>query len=172
MRADLDIAFRDVAADQLCFRTDAPPLPALAALRVETLGGWLELHLLGASHQAILRAHGVTVNELVACGMGTPGLPAQVQRAVGPLSCRFEAHIRSGGAAEHATRLRTRFGDDAAALVGEFPGSPDALTVLVAEARPDRCRWRTWHVYPQSDQVAITTTVVTPVNAVTSGGHP
>lgn len=160
MRTVIDTPFRDVAAGQLCFRTDAPAQPSLAVLRLPALGGTLELHLLGASHQALLHTGHVAVSELVACGVGDPGLPDRDHRVVGPLSCRFDAEIRPGAAAR-AAALRLRYDDDPHALVGAFPGSIDALTVLAAEAGPDRCTWRTWHVYPQTDEVAMTTTTVT-----------
>lgn len=160
----LDTAFRDVAADRLCFRTEssAPArLPSLAVLRIAALGGDLELHLLGASHRVVLHTDRATVAELVACGVGQPGLPATHRRKVGPLLCRFQAHVRTRDTADEATRLRHRYGTDANALVGEFPGSSDALTVLAATVGPDRCAWRTWHVYPQSAQVVVTHTTVT-----------
>lgn len=173
MRAVLDTPFRDVAAGQLCFRTDAPVQPSLAVLRLPALGGTLELHLLGASHQALLRTDQVEVTELVACGAGAPGLPARDHRVVGPLACRFQARILSG-AAGHAAALRHRYQDAPDALVGAFPGSSDALTVLAAEVSRHRCRWRTWHVYPQTDEVAMTTTTVTtaPVVAPPAPANP
>lgn len=160
MHHRLPTAFRDVAVDELCFRTDGPVRPALAVLRAEALGGELELRLLGASHQALLRVDDQVLSELVACGVGAPGLPSSDHRTVGPLRCGFESEVRTGGAAATARRLRDRFADDPTALVGEFPGAPDALTVLSASASADRCTWHTWHVYPQCDQVAVTATTV------------
>lgn len=160
MRARLEVPFRDVAADQLCFRTEAAPLPSLGTLRLPALGGELALHLLGASHQALLRTDEAEVAELVACGVGDPGLPAELHRRVGPLACRFDARVERG-ATVAAARLRARYAEDGHALVGEFPGSPDALTVLAARVEADACTWRTWHVYPQTDEVAVTTTTVT-----------
>ncbi|MFD0785789.1 DUF2617 family protein, partial [Micromonospora azadirachtae] len=52
--------------------------------------------------------------------------------------------------------------DDRLALVGVFPGDPDAVTALaVRSGSPGgEVAWRTWHAYPQTNELVLTETVV------------
>ena len=58
--------------------------------------------------------------------------------------------------------LRADLADDPYALVGVFPGDVDAVTAL--SVRPDppdgTVGWRTWHAYPQTNELVLTETVV------------
>ena len=55
-----------------------------------------------------------------------------------------------------ARDLRRRHAGDAGSLVGVFPGSPDALTVLTGRAVRGGWAWASWHVYPGAGEVVRT----------------
>ena len=163
MLEHLDVPYLDTSADALVWQLDAPLQPALAARRVERASWTLDLHLLGASHQVVLRsaaADGVRCRELVACRPGVEGhLPSAVVEERAGLRYRFRSTVESMDADELAARAEELVGRLAGrgdALVGAFPGSPHAVTAI--EVTPDG--WRTWHVYPQAGQVVATETVV------------
>ncbi|MCW2613136.1 MAG: hypothetical protein JWN08_130, partial [Frankiales bacterium] len=52
--------------------------------------------------------------------------------------------------------LRRRCAADPSALVGVFPGSPDALTVLTGREVRGGWAWASWHVYPGAGEVVRT----------------
>lgn len=161
MLEHLDVPYLDASAEGLVWQLDAPLQRALAHRTVER-GAWtLDLHLLGASHQVVLRAaDGEQCSELVACRPGVPGhLPAAVAEDRGGIRYRFCSSVASLTADELAARadeLVARLAPRSDALVGAFPGSPHAVTAI--EATP--AGWRTWHVYPQARQIVATETVV------------
>ena len=71
-----------------------------------------------------------------------------VRRADGAgLTDRVSGIIRDCAADEHA-------------IVGEFPGSPLAITAVRAWAEQDGVAWRTWHAYPKAAELVETRTVV------------
>ena len=163
----LDGPYLDASADHLVWQLDAPLQPALARRRVERPSWTIDLRLLGASHQVVLRSAagrraGVTCSELVACRPGIRGnLPAAVVEERLGLRYGFRSSVESLGDDELADRadgLVARLAGRDDALVGAFPGSPHALTAIDVT----RDGWRTWHVYPQSGQVVTTQTVVEP----------
>lgn len=166
MQAQLRVPYRDTAADDLVWRLGDPRRPALATLELDVPGGRLELRLLGSSHQVLFTAPDTVVSEVVACGVGDPGLPPAAARAVGAWDYRFRAAVhrlpppRFRGRVE---RLVARLSDDPAAIVGRFPGSPHAVTALLAGGDGNGAiRWRTWHAYPQDGRLVTTSTTVQP----------
>jgi hypothetical protein len=54
------------------------------------------------------------------------------------------------------------------AIVGRFPGSPHAVTALLAGPGPGGAgvRWRTWHAYPQDGRLVSTATTVRPRSGI------
>jgi hypothetical protein len=166
MLRDLDVPFLDAAADQLVWRLGAPPRPALAALQVSRLDGLvLDVRLLGASHQVLVRRAGpgddgrVACSELVACEAAVPGdLPAAARRQVDRLDYRFVSSVQQVEQAELADlagALRAR-ATRPSMLVGSFPGSPHAVTAVEVLDTG----WRTWHLYPQAGEVVLTETAL------------
>jgi hypothetical protein len=137
----LDTPYADTTAADLRFALDLPELPALATLTLDTgPHRRLELRLLGASHQVVLHTPAGRLTETVAClPAAADGLPRRLVRP----DYAFRAEIR---------RLRGTL--NARALAGEFPGSPDALTVIAAEGTT----WWTVHAYPQSGEIVRTRT--------------
>ena len=66
-----------------------------------------------------------------------------------------ELHTRIAG-------LRADLADDPYALVGVFPGDADAVTALAVrtDLPHGSLGWRTWHAYPQTNELVLTETVV------------
>ena len=66
------------------------------------------------------------------------------------------------GCSEQVAALRADLADDPYALVGVFPGDPDAVTALAVRPAPPAgaVRWRTWHAYPQTNELVLTETMV------------
>ena len=172
MQARLLVPYRDTAADDLFWRLGDPRHPALACLELDVGGGGrLELRLLGNSHQVVFTAPGAVVSEVVACGTGVPGLPPAADRAVDGWDYRFRSASRRLPPArfgDQVDRLVARLADHPSAIVGRFPGSPHAVTALLADRVRDAgpgcagVRWRTWHAYPQDGRLVATTTTLRP----------
>ncbi|AVT28536.1 DUF2617 domain-containing protein [Plantactinospora sp. BC1] len=177
MLVTLHTAYEDTTAAELSHALDTPEQPALHLLDLGLAhlgrpGTRLQLRLLGASHQVVLEGPAGNLIETVACLPGRrPELPATL--ADPATGYRFTARVRRLAAAEmsaRAARLRRDLADDPYALVGVFPGGPDAITALRVARRADPggdgtggIGWRTWHAYPQSGELVETETVVTAV---------
>ncbi|WP_326553187.1 DUF2617 family protein [Micromonospora sp. NBC_01813] len=178
MLVTLDAPYVDTTAADLGFALGLAQLPALHVLDLPLpaplavgggpggagapRSGLLRLRLLGASHQAVLRTGDSELVETVAC---LPGRPRDLPPTVaGPDGYRFAARVRRLPADALAARvgdLRRQLTDDPQALVGIFPGSPDALTALHARFDDGQVSWLTWHSYPQAGELVETETVVT-----------
>jgi hypothetical protein len=158
MHATIATPFVDTRAADLSYAVDRPRLDALRVLTV----GPLELRLLGASHQAVLRVDGQEHSEVVACLAGAADpLPARHDRSWGSAGYRFRSVVETLGPARfahRAARLRDRYRCAEHALVCEFGGLDDAMTILAAE--PTGLGWQTWHSYPQTGELVCTHTTV------------
>jgi hypothetical protein len=179
----LDAPYVDTSAGDLSLALGGPELPALYVLDLDLPGGQrLRLRLLGASHQVLLDAPAdrpaepagaapavltetPVLTETVACLPGRrPDLPATVHQPESGYT--FTANVlrpQAGGLSSRVAALRAELADDPYALVGVFPGDPDAVTALavVPNPAPGTVRWRTWHAYPQTNELVLTETVVT-----------
>ncbi|WP_329105422.1 DUF2617 family protein [Micromonospora sp. NBC_01699] len=179
MLVTLDAPYADTTAAELSLALGGPELPALHVLDLvhpDRPGVRLRLRLLGASHQVVLRRDGdplVPSGELVetvACLPGRqPELPAELADPVN--GYRFAARVLRLDPAEMSARtavLRRDLADDPYALIGVFPGGPEAITALRLhrDHTTDRSGgtmaigWSTWHAYPQSGELVETETVV------------
>ena len=187
MLVSLDTPYVDTCAADLSLALGGPERPALHVRDLTLPGGIrLRLRLLGASHQVVLTAPDATgpdatgpdatgpdaagpagaggLVETVACLPGRPPhLPGTLHDEAG--GYRFTATVLRPAGDELHTRiaaLRADLADDPYALVGVFPGDPDAVTALAV--RPDApdgsVGWRTWHAYPQTNELVLTETVV------------
>jgi hypothetical protein len=157
----IDTPYVDTSAADLGLALGDRELPALAVREVDLPGGVrLRLRLLGASHQVVLGEH----TETVACLPGRPPhLPGTLHDE--PNGYRFTATVLRPPAGELRARvaaLRAALADDPYALVGVFPGDPDAVTALAVRPDPPdgSVGWRTWHAYPQTNELVLTETVV------------
>jgi hypothetical protein len=170
MRVVLQVPYADTAAAQLGFSLELDPQPALYTVDLADAAGpgtGVQLRLLGASHQVLLTAPTAAVTETVACLPGMAGgLPAHpIHRPVAGLGRYvFSARARrlsAAGFRAGVRRLRA-WAAGPHAIVGEFPGDPDALTVIAARPGADRVGWWTVHCYPRTSDMVFTRTVVTP----------
>jgi len=162
VRARIDTRFADSRAADLSLAYGLRPLPALGTHRVVLPGLTLDLRVLGASHQVVLGDW----TETVACLPDRPGaLPARDETVVGDYVVRFSARCDRLPADTFASRVAAIVAaceSDEHALVGEFPGSPLAVTALSARAHGTGAAWQTWHAYPQAGELVWTSTVVSP----------
>ncbi|MFI6261430.1 DUF2617 family protein [Micromonospora sp. NPDC051006] len=165
MLVTLDAPYVDTRAADLSLARDDVERPALHVLDLDLPGAvQLRLRLLGASHQVLLRAGEVALTETVAClPSRPPELPATLlDEATG---YRFAATVlrpAGTGLRDRVGALRAELADDPYALVGVFPGDPDAVTALAVRPEPPvgTLGWRTWHAYPQTNELVLTETVV------------
>lgn len=154
----LAVPYVDARAASLSWWLGSAP-PPLDELVLTGPAGPLVLRLLGASHQVIACVGELEVPEVVACGREPAVLPGAAARDLPGGRYRFASDARcytSRGLGRVARDLRARWADEPRALVGVFPGSPDALTVLAGRALAGGWSWRTWHVYPCSGEVVRT----------------
>jgi hypothetical protein len=151
----IDAPYADTTAGDLSFALGLPEQPALHVLALPD--GGVQLRLLGASHQVVLAGRCI---ETVAC---LPGRPPSLPGAVEQDGYRFTAEVRHldpPAMSAEVARLRARLSGDPYALVGVFPGSPEAVTALHAEVARGRTGWHTWHAYPQTGELVVTRTEV------------
>lgn len=137
---------------------DDAPAP-LATLVLDGACGRLELRLLGASHHVVASTGGARCPEVVACGRLEQPVPAHHDGVVDGARYRFTSTTTAYDApalTRVARDLRRRTAGSAEALVGLFPGSPDALTVLAGREVRRGWAWASWHVYPSAGEVVRT----------------
>lgn len=164
--------YRDTGTGELSWAFGLAPMDALASLELDVpvpgprraaeQRARIELRLLGASHQVLVFAPPVTCSETVACLHGGPlGLVPAASVQVPGWTYEFAATVRNLPAAEfdrRVNRLRLAFTTYRSGIAGAFPGSPHALTAVVAQADGAGFAWRTWHTYPQQGQIVATRT--------------
>lgn len=160
MRARIDTGFVDLRAADLSLAFGLPRLPALGTHAVVLHGQEVELRLLGKSHQVVLG----TWSETVACLPNRDdSLPGRDEQLVDGMLVQFASQTLQLDEVALADRVSGIVGDcaaDEAALVGQFPGSPFAVTAMRAWEEKDGTAWRTWHSYPQAGELVETRTVV------------
>jgi hypothetical protein len=159
VRTDLLVPFADTRASALSWwlGDDAPD--PLATLVLAGRPGRLELRLLGASHHVVATAGPARCPEVVACGERRTPLPPAHESALGAGRYRFTSTTTAyddAGLARVARALRRRYDRAPDALLGAFPGSPHALTVLTGRELRDGWSWASWHVYPGAGEVVRT----------------
>ena len=157
----------DVKAGDLSLTLGAPVAPALEVLRATLGGREIELRLLGFSHQALVDG-GARLSETVACVPGVAGLlPPRRTDGGYDFRARVERHAPAAYRAR-ATAVLARAADDPLALAGLFaapPGSgaagdvamPAFTALAVAPLHAGAITWTTWHGYPQSGEIVVTT---------------
>jgi len=151
--------YADTHAGQLSWRLGVDRVPALAVEVLEVPGGRCELRLLAASHQVIATLDGLDASELVTCGSGAgESMPEAASREFAHLTYRFRSSVvchDAAGVARAAEGLTATYAEHPHAIVGVYPGSPHAVTAIVAHPGPP-LGWSTWHVYPQTGEVVTT----------------
>jgi len=162
--SELAVPFVDARASALSWWLgDEAPAPLATLVLTGTrpgAAGRLELRLLGASHQVVASVGDARCPEVVACGRLAEPLPASHDQEVDGARYRFRSATTSyeGTALGRVARdLRRRATTAPNALVGVFPGSPDAVTVLTGREVRGGWAWASWHVYPTAGEVVRTT---------------
>lgn len=160
-----DVAFTDVSAQALRFSLGHDRITPLASQVIDLPGTdeqSLELHVIGSSHQVILRdADTDAFIETFAClGEGQSPEWNTTRTAEGPWSgftrhrfgCELsDVHDSFTDAAAEVVRRSS--GHDRH-LVVDFPGEPGALTALaLTGCEPGQVTWQSWHCYPQHRQI-------------------
>ncbi|KAB1910771.1 DUF2617 family protein [Micromonospora sp. AMSO31t] len=161
MLVALQAPYVDTRAADLSLDLGGPERPALHVREVTLPGGLrLRMRLLGASHQVVCG----DLTETVAC---LPGRPPHLPDALHDETAgyRFSATVlrpAGDGLRTRVAALRADLADDPYALVGVFPGDEDAVTALAVRPEPPAgsVSWRTWHAYPQTNELVLTETVV------------
>ncbi|GAA1482240.1 DUF2617 family protein [Gordonia sinesedis] len=165
-RTDLRVPFADTRADHLGFSLTTGALEPLARLDRTVGSVTVSLRLLGASHQVIVDDGLRQICETVAClpgiQAGLPDVDDDGYRFTASTQAHDAASLR-GVVADLATIVDAHAATGQPALLGHFPGEEDAVTAIIATVDADRVGWRTWHTYPQSGEVVITETSMTPV---------
>lgn len=168
MLSHISTPYADTNAGELSWRLGAARVPALAVASVDVPGGRCELRLLSASHQVIATVGDEDVSELVTCDrIDGASMPATASHVFANATYRFRSQVTAcgpAGAARKAEQLTERFADHPHAIVGVYPGSPHAVTAVVARPGPP-LSWLSWHVYPQTGEVAATEAVLAPDRA-------
>ena len=163
MRAVLDVRYSDVDPAALRWALGLPPQAALATMRLEVDALEVEVRLLGASHQVIVRGAGFTCSETVACGAeGSTGLPGRASRRLPGGAAEYgmvSTNLRfddPAGVDEYVRALDRRLGERRDALVGMFPAPASAVTAVAVDRTPTGVRWQTWHAYPEVATIVAT----------------
>ncbi|MEU8133805.1 DUF2617 family protein [Streptodolium elevatio] len=160
MHAELRTTYSDTRADALGWYLGLGPLRPLALRSLDLGGVRLELRLLGASHQVLVRSpHGVC-SETVAClgGQRTP-LPARAAQRVDGWDYEFTSLAETLADDDFEARVRTLLAEveaHPAGIIGAYPGAPYAVTAIVAERLGSALGWSTWHTYPQERRIVST----------------
>lgn len=165
MLTTLNVPYVDTNAHELVWTLDHPQAPALTTRALSVRGADVELRVLGASHQVVVRRNGAELIETVACLPGVePHLPATAVCSVQGRTYTFESRVTDVPPRELRRRVaelgRMTERSKNKVLLAAFPGEPDAVTALRLDGDTSGVRWRTWHVYPRSTQIVQTSTEV------------
>ena len=167
MVVELDVGYCDTRAEDLGWSLELEPQPALAVRDVAGPGRLVQLRLLGASHQVVVRAGDgsgspapdsipVCLETLACIPDRTHPVPPETRVALGPWRYTFESHVRRHGPAEFTGLLD---GIERAALsgiLGRYPGAPGAVTAISLRGEGPVLHWSTWHTYPQQGVIVTT----------------
>lgn len=160
MHAELRTTYSDTRADALGWFLGLRPLQPLAVRTLDLGDAHLELRLLGASHQVLVRAPAGLCSETVAClGEARAPLPARAAQRVDGWDYEFTSlaeHLPRDRFSARVRELVAEVDAHPGGLIGAYPGFPDAVTAIVADRRRGVLRWSTWHTYPQEGRIVST----------------
>ena len=101
---------------------------------------------------------------MVACLPETDGaLPARLSSSGPGGDYSFSSRRIALGGDVHERRSETLLAllsDEPQALVGLFPGLPNAFTAIRCRASETTLRWESWHSYPQTRELVQTASVL------------
>ncbi|HEV2640706.1 MAG TPA: DUF2617 family protein [Actinocrinis sp.] len=178
MVVELDVGYCDTRAEDLGWSLDLGPQPALAVRDLAGDGGLgIQLRLLGASHQVVVRAGpgradpgpdlGPVCLETLACLPDQAGpVPAETLAELGRWRYTFTSHVGRHGPAEFLGLVGAIEREAHSGILGRYPGAPGAVTAVSLLSRGSDLRWSTWHTYPQQGAIVTTHSTLRMV-----GGH-
>lgn len=157
----LSVAYADTSAAHLGFSLSAAEQEPLARADATLAGIGISVRLLGASHQVVIDDGAHRLCETVACLPDLDSsLPASFQQSsyvFGSTVEELDADAMHALVVDLTQRVQAHRVDGLPALIGAFPGIPDAVTAIVASASDDETlTWETWHTYPQTGEVVAT----------------
>jgi hypothetical protein len=136
----------------------------------------VELRILGCSHQALVRAEGDLLSEVVAClPDGSRNLPRSLSRPGAHRDYAFSSEVLSLSGLEHGRRARAvveEVESDPDGLLGVFPGLPNAFTAVRWRGDGSVLRWETWHSYPQTREIVHTASTLEPAGGSRPSAGP
>lgn len=165
MISTITAPFVDTSARDLVLSLTEPSLPAVAVRSAELDGALVELRLLTASHQVVVRRDGDELIETLAClPTGAQHLPEQYEAhcAIGDYATTIcIQELPSAELAGTVEQLLLQHAADDRYVIGRFPGHPLATTgVGLVDAEPGMIAWRSWHAYPQEQRLVLTSSVL------------
>lgn len=166
MVVELDVGYCDTRAEDLGWSLELEPQPALAVRELAAAGFLVQLRLLGASHQVVIRAADqgepapdstpVCLETLACIPERTYPVPDETRIALGPWRYTFTSHNRRHSRSDFADLLDQIERAARSGVLGRYPGDPGAVTAIALRGEDSILHWSTWHTYPQ--QGAIVTT--------------
>lgn len=163
-----DVVYTDTSAQALSFSLDHGRITSLASTIVELPASngqartRLELHVVGSSHQVILRDRDTDAFiETFAClgaderpGWGTTRTTDGTWSGFTRHRFRCELTDVAGSFTDAAAEVVRASSAHDHHLVVDFPGEPGALTALaLTRSESEQVSWQTWHCYPQHRQI-------------------
>lgn len=172
MLAVLDVPFVDTSPDSLALHCGLDRLPALGTLVVEHEKTDIELRILSASHQVVVNHdRQQLLSETVAClgeqTRGSGSIPLPSDRSEQSRTCVHDfsssrAVMTPSQFEYEVGRIVQQATSDERSLVGQFPGSPLAVTVMTVTAMDTTsAQWTSRHAYPQHLAIVETQSICT-----------
>ena len=167
MVVELEVGYCDTRAEDLGWSLDLEPQPALATRELAVDGFLVELRLLGASHQVVVREQRagpgagpgrapVCLETLACLPDRTRPVPAETAIALGRWRYTFSSHTRRYDPGDFDRLLAAIEQESEHGIYGRYPGVPGAVTAVALRRGGPVLRWSTWHTYPQQGAVVTT----------------
>lgn len=185
MVVELDVGYCDTRAEDLGWSLDLEPLPALAVRDLAAAGFLVQLRLLGASHQIVVRParpdrdHGpdpappddpagsrpwpgepgtrpICLETLACIPDRTRPVPTDTAVALGRWRYTFDSHVGHHGPAEFDGLISMIERESRSGILGRYPGAPGAVTAIALRGEGRTLHWSTWHTYPPQGSIVTT----------------
>ena len=175
MVVELEVGYCDTRAEDLGWSLDLEVQPALATRELAGGGYRIELRLLGASHQVVIRSAGrerpgrmadpeyplVCLETLACIPDRTSPVPEEALISLGPWRYTFTSDSRRHGPGEFARLLAGIEQESQSGILGLYPGEPGAVTAIALRSTAPMLHWSTWHTYPQQRTIVTTHSTLT-----------
>jgi hypothetical protein len=174
MVVELEVGYCDTRAEDLGWSLDLEPLPALATRELAGAGFLVELRLLGASHQVVVRGPDpggapLCLETLACIPDRTHPVPAETALPLGSWQYAFVSHHSRHGLAEFGRLLAGIEWDSRSGILGRYPGAPGAVTAIALREDGSTLHWSTWHTYPQQGVIVTTHSTLSAIDEPVAG---